>query len=34
MNANSLQDAQRYLDIIARQWGDALRRLKAFAEGE
>lgn len=28
-----LDDAQRYLQAISRQWDDALARLKAFVEG-
>lgn len=29
-----LRDAQRYLDLISRQWDDALGRLKRFVESE
>ena len=28
-----LDDIRAYLDIVSRQWDDALARLKAFAEG-
>jgi len=28
----SLTEARRYLDVITKQWGDALGRLKAFVE--
>ncbi|HYO94547.1 MAG TPA: metalloregulator ArsR/SmtB family transcription factor [Polyangiaceae bacterium] len=29
-----LEEARRYLDLIAEQWDDALQRLKLFVEGE
>ncbi len=29
-----LQEAQEYLDLISRQWDDALLRLQAFVEEE
>lgn len=32
LQAASLAEARRYLDIITKQWGDALERLKAFVE--
>lgn len=28
-----LADAHEYLDLISRQWDDALQRLKSFVEG-
>jgi DNA-binding transcriptional ArsR family regulator len=34
LKPDALQRAQDYLDIIHRQWGDALGRLKAFIEDE
>jgi len=27
------EDARRYLDLISKQWDDALGRLRAFLEG-
>lgn len=27
-----IADARRYLDVVARQWDDALGRLKTFVE--
>ncbi len=27
-----IEDARRYLDVVARQWDDALGRLKVFVE--
>jgi len=32
LNQRRLQDAQRYLDLIARHWDAALERLRAFVE--
>jgi len=32
LEAKSIDDARAYLDRIARQWDDALGRLKAFVE--
>jgi predicted transcriptional regulator len=32
LNQQRLQDAQRYLDLIARQWDAALGRLRSFVE--
>jgi len=32
LNHRRLQDAQRYLDLIARQWDEALGRLRSFVE--
>ena len=32
IEARSIDDARAYLDRIARQWDDALARLKAFVE--
>jgi hypothetical protein len=29
-----LEDARRYIDLIAKQWDDALGRLKAFVEDQ
>ena len=34
INPDRLTEAQRYLDIIARGWDDALARLKAHVEGD
>ena len=28
-----LADARRYLDLISRQWGEALSRLRKFVDG-
>jgi DNA-binding transcriptional ArsR family regulator len=32
LNQHRLQDARRYLDLISRQWDDALARLREFVE--
>jgi DNA-binding transcriptional ArsR family regulator len=32
LNRRRLEDARRYLDLISRQWDDALGRLRAFVE--
>jgi len=32
LNRNRLADARRYLDVISRQWDDALGRLRQFVE--
>jgi DNA-binding transcriptional ArsR family regulator len=32
LNQRRLQDAQRYLDLIARHWDAALGRLRSFVE--
>ena len=32
LHQRRLQDASRYLDMISRQWDDALQRLRAFVE--
>lgn len=32
MDRQRLQDARRYLDVISRQWDDALDRLRKFVE--
>jgi DNA-binding transcriptional ArsR family regulator len=32
MDRQRLEDARRYLDVIARQWDDALGRLRKFVE--
>lgn len=32
LNQRRLQDARRYLEIISRQWDDALARLRNFVE--
>jgi predicted ArsR family transcriptional regulator len=32
LQPNSLKDAQRYLEVISKQWSSALSRLKAFVE--
>ena len=32
LEAKSIDDARAYLDSVARQWDDALARLKAFVE--
>jgi DNA-binding transcriptional ArsR family regulator len=32
LEARSLKEAQQYLNAIARQWADALNRLKIFVE--
>jgi DNA-binding transcriptional ArsR family regulator len=32
LEPRTLSDVRAYLDTVARQWGDALARLKAFAE--
>jgi DNA-binding transcriptional ArsR family regulator len=34
LQPQALTEAQRCLDLITRQWGDALGRLKAFVEEE
>ena len=34
LKPNGIRDAERYLAIISKQWGDALGRLKAFVESE
>jgi DNA-binding transcriptional ArsR family regulator len=34
LQPESLKEAQRCLDIITKQWGAALGRLKAFVEAE
>jgi DNA-binding transcriptional ArsR family regulator len=33
LEAQRLADAHRYLELISRQWDDALGRLQAFVEG-
>ena len=33
LNQQRLEDARRYLDLISRQWDDALGRLREFVEG-
>jgi DNA-binding transcriptional ArsR family regulator len=32
LDQHRLSDARRYLDLISRQWDDALDRLRAFVE--
>ncbi|MGA2118400.1 MAG: metalloregulator ArsR/SmtB family transcription factor [Bryobacteraceae bacterium] len=32
LNQRRLEDARRYLDMISRQWDDALGRLREFVE--
>lgn len=32
LDQRRLEDARRYLDIISKQWDDALSRLRAFVE--
>ena len=32
LDQRRLSDARRYLDLISRQWDDALGRLRAFVE--
>ena len=32
LDRRRIQDARRYLDMISRQWDDALERLRAFVE--
>jgi DNA-binding transcriptional ArsR family regulator len=32
LDPRRLEDARRYLDVISRQWDDALGRLKSFVE--
>lgn len=32
LQPDSFRDAQRYLDLITKQWGNALARLKTFVE--
>ena len=34
LRPNSLKEAQRCLDLITKQWGEALGRLKALVEDE
>jgi len=34
LDAGSLEQAQQYLELITKQWGDALARLKVFVEEE
>jgi DNA-binding transcriptional ArsR family regulator len=34
LNPARIAEAQRHLDVIAREWDDALARLKAHVEGE
>jgi DNA-binding transcriptional ArsR family regulator len=34
LQPDALSEAQRCLDLITQQWGDALGRLKAFVEEE
>jgi DNA-binding transcriptional ArsR family regulator len=34
LNTRQLAEARHCLDLISRQWGDALARLKAAVEGE
>jgi DNA-binding transcriptional ArsR family regulator len=33
LDRQRLEDARRYLDLISRQWDDALSRLRGFVEG-
>jgi predicted transcriptional regulator len=32
LDPRRLEDARRYLDLISKQWDDALGRLRAFVE--
>jgi hypothetical protein len=32
LDLRRLSDARRYLDLISKQWDDALDRLRAFVE--
>jgi len=32
LDLQRLQEARRYLDLISKQWDDALQRLRAFVE--
>ena len=34
LDQRRLEDARRYLDMISRQWDDALGRLRKFVEDE
>lgn len=34
LRAEPIDDARQYLEEVARQWGDALKRLKSFVEKE
>jgi hypothetical protein len=33
LDANRLEEARRYLDLISKQWDNALGRLRDFVEG-
>jgi DNA-binding transcriptional ArsR family regulator len=32
LNQRRLEDARRYLDLVSKQWDDALGRLRQFVE--
>jgi DNA-binding transcriptional ArsR family regulator len=32
LNPEPIEDARRYLDLVSKQWDDALARLRAFVE--
>jgi DNA-binding transcriptional ArsR family regulator len=32
LDAQRVEEARRYLDVIAKQWDDALRRLRVYVE--
>jgi hypothetical protein len=34
LDLKRLDDARRYLDMISKQWDDALERLRQFVEDE